>query len=62
VDGGGGDGSAEAGGGDGSASTEGGARIVLELPGFAPASRREQAAEQPAEQAAERAGHAAPIA
>jgi signal transduction histidine kinase len=43
-------------------SPEGGARIVLELPGFAPASRREQAAEQPDEQAAERAGHAAPIA
>jgi two-component system, OmpR family, sensor kinase len=45
-----------------SASPEGGARIVLELPGFAPASRREQPAEQAAEQAAERAGAAAPIA
>jgi two-component system, OmpR family, sensor kinase len=31
-----------------SASTEGGARIVLELPGFSPASRRGQAAEQAA--------------
>jgi two-component system OmpR family sensor kinase len=41
-----------------SASPEGGARIVLELPGFSPASRREQAAEL----AAEGAGHAAPIA
>src|SRR5262249_24908281 len=29
-----------------SASPEGGARIVLELPGFSPASRRGQAAEQ----------------
>jgi two-component system OmpR family sensor kinase len=41
-----------------SASPEDGGRIVLELPGFSPASRREQAAER----AAERAGHAAPIA
>jgi len=45
-----------------SASPQGGARIVLELPGFSPASRREQAAGQAAELAAERAGHAAPIA
>ena len=41
-----------------SASSEGGARIVLELPGFSPASRRELAAQE----AAERAAHATPIA
>ena len=49
-----------------SASSEGGARIVLELPGFSPASRQElaarDAAEQAAQDAAERAAHASPIA